>query len=75
MSGQDMLRGGGQGGHIPTCHQSPMICLQHSRSVSEMQNTTKKTKVKASDFHSAGLSGSESARQRFPGLLKVRDIE
>ena len=43
--------------------------------VSAKCKTQHKTKVKASELNSVGLSGSESARQRFFGLLEVRDVE
>ena len=52
----------------------PLICLQCSRSVSKMQNTTQ-NQSKALQLSSIGLSGSESVRQRFYGLLKVSDVE
>ena len=43
--------------------------------VSAKCKTQHKTKVNASELNSVGLSGSETARQRFPGLLKVGDVE
>ena len=43
--------------------------------VSAKCKTQHKTKVKALELNSVGLSGPESARQRFPGLLKVGGIE
>ena len=37
--------------------------------------TQHKTKVKSLELNSVGLSGSKSARQRFFGLLEIRDDE